>query len=574
MAASARFEVGDVLRYGFAWRVDAADAAGLPGEMDLEAGLDLAGELELRVYPPHGADTVLGMTITRLDRHAITMMGQNALPGPEDLVGHESIVVVGPGGELRSTYFAPDAPSLVRHVVPGLLAQIDLRLPARDQPGATERVAAGAGVADVEYAWTSPTRLARTLRAYTRLDAYASGRKPVVDGRMEVELDEHGLPLRMDGGEILEVGSDQREDGGFRSRTTFTLERVAIAHERPRPTPALEGLVGRDPLAAPDDEEAQRVIARKFAAGLGPVDVEMAVHGAAAGLRASPDFIVRATGRLRGWPETAAELAPLFATYTEDGARSLVVDILASGGTAEAQAVMRDVLADPDVRARGKYGVWLQRFSFLWRPRPETAAFLLDEHTRALGEEDPLVRRGILYPMGTVAARVAAVDPVAAAALRTRLREALDAADTDDDLAAAIGGLGNAGAAEDVALVLAHAGAASPAVRAEVARALRTSTSPAATAALSRLLADSHPLVASVALSVLDERHAGVDDSLRLAAFALGGAYVPALAPRLTSALARRRDDDPWMRAALVAMRERTHDPRERNRIEAALGEP
>jgi len=93
-----------------------------------------------------------------------------------------------------------------------------------------------------------------------------------------------------------------------------------------------------------------------------------------------------------------------------------------------------------------------------------------------------------------------------------------------------------------------------------------------ATTTLLRLLADRHGAVADAALVSLDRSRPARDDSVRLAAFALGGAFVPALAGRLTSALLRRRDDDPWVRAALVAVRARAHDPRERGRIDAALG--
>jgi hypothetical protein len=314
-------------------------------------------------------------------------------------------------------------------------------------------------------------------------------------------------------------------------------------------------------------------MAQRFAGELTAQDVAMAIHAASGGMPPTPELLVQETGRLRGWPELADELAPLFDAYDDPAARTLVVDLLASGGTPEAQSVMRELLDRDDLRALPQYGSWLQRFSFVWRPQPATIAFLLATHERAIATNDDANRRAVLYPLGTVAARVAVIDPVASAMLRARIVAELDDAEHDEDRVAAIAGLGNAAAREDEPSVLAHEGSASPDVRAAVAIALRHSDSAASTTALLHLVDDRDPLVAAAALSVLDHRRAGPDDGVRLAGIALAGSFTPELAGRLTSALGRHRDDDPWVRAALDAMRTRTSDPRERARIDAIVAD-
>ncbi|HWB76591.1 MAG TPA: hypothetical protein VG755_16610 [Nannocystaceae bacterium] len=564
-AVADRFVVGDVLRYRFEWRVEAAtdESNALPDADALVAGVDFAGELELRVHD----GGLLGVKLVALDRHAITMMGLDTLPDASALIGRESFVELDAEGNARALWFDRDAPSVLRHVVPGLLAQIDLHVPA----AAHAQVPAGAGLADVEYAWAGSARIVRTLRGYARFDAHPSASAPDVDGRVEIALDDAGVPLRIDGSEEVWTRGDERD--GFHSATSFALARIATTHAEATAAPALDQLVRVDPRARPDDEDTRRAMAQRFAGELSALDVAMAIHAAAGGMPPAPELLVQETGRLRGWPELADELAPLFATYDDPAARTLVLDMLASGGTPEAQAVMRELLDDPQLRAQPHYGSWLQRFSFVWRPQPATIAFLLATHDRAIAEQDDANRRAVLYPLGTVASRIAAIDPVASAMLSARIDDALTHAIADEDRVAAIAGLGNAAARTHEGSVLAHATSASPDVRAAVAIALRHSDSTASTAALVQLVDDRDPLVAAAALSVLDHRRTGPDDGVRLAGIAFAGSFTPELAGRLTSALGRHRDDDPWVRAALVAMRTRTSDPRERARIDAIVAD-
>jgi HEAT repeat protein len=259
----------------------------------------------------------------------------------------------------------------------------------------------------------------------------------------------------------------------------------------------------------------------------------------------------------------------MFDEFPDRSGRTLVVDMLASAGTPQAQALLCKLLSDPAVRESDEYAGWVQRFTFLWRPEATTVQFLLDEQqlARATSSRN---RQALLYPIGTVAGRIAATDPIAAASLRVRLRDELAAADDRHLRIAALAGLGNAAAAEDLELVLAHELDDDPGVRGTVASALRNQPDRRASAALFRLAGDADPFVASAAVIALDHGHTE-RDAVRLAAVALAGGFAPEVAGRLTSALLVRRDDDPLVRTALLAMRARTTDPRERGRIDATL---
>ena len=564
VAAPTRFETGRQLRYRFEWHVDSESRALalLPDGGAIAAGVRLSGELSLRVLPPTERGALIGIVIDRLDEHAISMMGHDALTDPRELVGHELLIDIADDGTPRTLYLDRDAPALARTVLPGLLAQMDLRVSEGDA-----RVATGAGLADVHYAWTNPSRLVRTLRGYSRFDAFAGGLAPQVDGRLEVELDGDHLPLRIASAELLAAADSTHEDA-FRSESSFELARIDSSVVAIAAAPVLDGLLVVDPEAPPDREATDRVLAQRFSAGLDGAEIEHAIFGAGHGLMPPRDFIVRATGRLRGWPETAAELEPLFEHFKDPRARALVIDMLASGGTPEAQASMRRLLDDARLHAVPEYGQWLQRFAFLARPETSSATFLLDVQSTAV---DP-VRRAALYPMGMVARRIAASDPLAAGALRTRLHDELAAADDDVELrVAALAGLGNAADPADAELVLGCIDDAEPTVRGTVATALRDQLGEAATSRLVGLTADRDDFVANAALAALDHRRVGAIDGDRLAGVAMSGAFNPAIGGALVSALLRRHDESPIAELALLRMRARARDPRERGRIDATL---
>ncbi|HWB74895.1 MAG TPA: hypothetical protein VG755_08060 [Nannocystaceae bacterium] len=498
--ASVRFTPGEVASYRFEWAIDSeVPVAALPVDFGLIAGVRLSGALELRVLAPSRDVTVLAVTLRELDRHEITLMGSNAIDDPGELVGHTCWAVLDDQGTVRELAFSHDASPLLRHVVSGLFTQIDLHSPATE----AATVVGGSGLADVTYERVSPHRIVRTLQGYARFDAVATETLPEASGELTMVLDERERTTRIEAHETVAAGD---EADTFGARTRFVLERRSVSIEPVVTSPELAELIRIDPSAAPNEDEARRLLAQRFAEELDAADVAMAVHVAAAGMRPEPDFIVQATGRLRGWPELAVDLRPLFDTYEDPRSRSLVVDMLASAGTPEAQRLLVELLGRDELREHPSYRAWLQRFAFLWRPQPSTAKFLLARLEAARRDHRDDERRAIAYPLGTVARRIGEIDPITGAALRGRLREELAAAKMPQDVVAALGGLGNAGATADEALVISHIDDADADVRATVAIALRHHADAPALAALHALASDRDAFVAATARSVLERR--------------------------------------------------------------------
>jgi hypothetical protein len=278
---------------------------------------------------------------------------------------------------------------------------------------------------------------------------------------------------------------------------------------------------------------------------------------------------------LRGWPELANELAPMLRDEPDPRARSLLVDVLASAGTPEAQKVMCDALGSAKLRALPEHAALMQRFVFLWRPMPDTARFLVDEHARARDEGHEHARLATLSPMGSVAGRILAIDPFTSAALRRIVVDELHAATTAATKAAALGGLGNAGVGDEIEAVLALARDPDEAVRTAAASALRSSADPRARMAVLRMMSDEDAMVAREAIAVLDGYlSSDAQGSAALAAFVVTGAFNPEATGKLVAALAKRRGDDPWVSAALVALGTRSRDPLQRSHIADLLATP
>ncbi|HWB79674.1 MAG TPA: HEAT repeat domain-containing protein [Nannocystaceae bacterium] len=576
VAAPQRFSAGEVLVYRFDWRVDATatDTAVMPTSVALGAAIGLAGELTVRVVEADTDSAMLAVALRRLDRHEIRLMDANVLADAAPLLDREVFVDVGADGDLRRILFDRDSSSVLRHVMGGLLAHIDLRVaPARTDAWQAV-VPAGNGLAEVDYR-NDADALHRALHRYARLDAFAPGLvEPAVEGESTIRHDDRALPLRIDSTELLVIASGS-DDPLFDSRTRFSLERVRIEQGEAGGLPAPELLVERDPLAPPDTDEAERELAKRYAGALDVDGVELVVDGVANGLLPHRGFMVEATGLLRGWPQQADALAPMFAGTDDRHARSLVVDMLASAGTPEAQRVLIDLLGDASLRSDPSYPAWLQRLAFLRAPLPEVAGVLLEAHDDARARELPRVRASSLYPLGSIAAALVDDDPLLAELAHQRLLDELDGAGDDDELrVAALAGLGNEARGDALELVLAHVDASDAAVRIQAASSLRGFDDERAAATLFEQLADPDAGVGTTALAALARHRNGAADSQRLAEAARSAQHHPELAGPLIGALARRLADGPAVRDALVALRERADDAHVRARIDRVLEPP
>jgi len=569
-ASAPRLVAGLTMVYGFEWQVDAlaADTRVLPEGTPVQARVDMRGELAVRVVEADASRTVLAVALRRLDRHGLSLFGHEVIADPSVLVGREAFVVVPPGGDAHEVLFAADTPPVLRQVLSGVLAHLDLRV-APDNARAWKAQVPGAnGLANVSYEIEGELQR-RTLQGYARLDAVPpTGHAPIVYGEAVIVPGPDGMPLQIDADEQLRVLAADGETTAFDSTTRFALRRIGEEQGAGGGMPEPAQLRTHDLAAPPADAEVQQELARKFAEGLTVDDVQLVVDGLAHGLLPRGGFVVEATGMLRGWPDRAQEMAPMFRDTSSRRARSLVIDVLASAATPEAQRVMIELLAPADLRTLPEYGAWIQRFAFVDAPVPEVAAFLLDVHDDALASGDDLLRGASLLPLGAVAGHMAAAEPLMAAAMHGVIRESLDDADVE---VAALAGIGNEARPDAIDDVLARVDHADPLVRTQAAATLRAFDDERARETLLEMLADDDDAVAIAALGALTDHQLGVDGSARLAAIAHSGAHHPRLAGALVSALGRRLADDPSVRSSLATLAARSDDARLRARVDRLL---
>lgn len=567
-AAARRLRIGDVHRYAFSWRVDSTASNGMLGELPSTGGIDLAGELVLQVVAETDAGTTVAVRFTRLDTHRVETFGANTLGDPSVLLGRDAMVVVPADGDVRRVLFAPDAPSVFRHLMGGLLAHVDLRRGPTDTPWRAE-IATGNGLAEVEYTARSSDTFSRKIARYTRVDAIRGhGDGPWrTEGDATVVIGDDGMPTHIESDELLVLAGS--ESGmSFDGRTQVTLTRTATEHGDVVAPPSVLGWREQDLHAVPDDTEAQRELARKFAEGMTMTELSIAVRSAAVGLRPSPGFHVRARGLLRGWPELAGELGPMFEGAPDHRTRAFMLDLLVSADTPEAQAVIVGLL-DRTPRADDVASL-LQHLGLLRTPTPALAAMVVDMHRTAGG--DDTLRRAALYPMGSLAPAIAASDPVLGAVMMSTIRDAAQSAVSPDDRMAAIAALGNAGFAEDAPIVLGAVDDADASVRTDAVTALRRFRGDGPDDALFAALLDPEQIVAAAALAVIEGYRRDEVTLARLAAQVTAGGHHPELRGGLISVLAKHGLEDERARAALVAMAGRSGDAREQVRIRRILG--
>lgn len=570
----ARFgDPGRVHTYRFTWTSQSRGQgpALLPEELMVTGGLTLSGTLALRVYGEVEGGTLLGVQLQSLDESQLLVFGQDVLNDPDPLLRTEVFVTVEPHHGARQVYFPPDTPPIARELLSGMLGQFDLRVPSHS--GVAAPVPSSQGLAQARYE-RHGAQVHRNLVEALRTDAAlpeGSG-LPRVQGRSTALLDEHDAIRRIESSDLLVVPSPS-EQPALQSETAFFAEREAVYDEDPREMPDLEQLRPRDLWAPPDDTEARRLEAQRYARGLTSFDVSIAVRSMGNGLLPERGFAVRAVGMLRGWPERADDMVRIFDAFPDERSSQLVFDLLASAGTAQSQAVMRELAGREEVEQAPDYPDLVQRFGFIPHPDPQTGAFLLQAHARAVAEQRSESRLAALYPMGSVAHGLREVDPVLAAALVERIRDDLVRAEATEHRVAALAGLGNAADPADLGRILAHTDAENDGIRGMSAVALRKLHDPRATKRLFELLADEEPYVARQALKALSTHPLGQARADRLAAVALVGAHEPELTFELGVAMLSEPGTIELQRAALLAMLDRTRDRETARRLRTWLRE-
>lgn len=559
-----QLEAGDVFTYDVHWTSDSEGRGpmALDGGQTLSGAMALDATLELRVHRSDERGALVGVELVDVERAELSMLGHDVLD-VQELLGHEALLEVSTDGELGELRLPRTASPMARQLIVGLVSRLGLRRVDRADGRAV--VASAQGLAEAEVR-RDGRRVRHQLSVPARLDASWAGESsaPRVGGDVTIELGDDELPASIVGVDWVAV-DDLGHEPLLRSRSSFGLERRGVERgQQLLPLPGEDAYARVDPFGPPDDEESRRLLAQRYADGITAFDVEMDVRAAVLGVRPPRGQVVRAVGRLRGWPETAQEMVELFDFVTERRGRSMIMDLLASAGTPQSQAVMRELLGREDVRFGPDFGVLVQRMAFIPDPEPETGRFLVETYARSRTE---IEREAMAYPLGSVARSVESEEPLVAEAMVQVLREQLETASTRTSRIGALAGLGNAGRAVDLEQILAYTADDDAGVRGAAALALRHLTVPQAEERLIEMLADSEHYVADAAQRALRARPESAERAARLAAVGIEGAYHPSVAQDLASVVMEDGAPDEVVQAALMAMRDRATEDSTRRHL-------
>ncbi len=564
-AVSDRYAPGQQDTYRVSWdsQTQARGPAFMPEAAPMLGGITLEGTLVARWYGTEGAPKV-GLSLTEVENASLTLMGATVVRPLEELTDVEVIASLDPTGAVLAVHVPKNASPLARRMLSALVGRLDFRAPIGE---ASAVVPATHGTAEAVYV-RDGLLVHRGLRRSVRLDAEVGGGTPEVHGEADFELDESGT-LRMLSALDTVVVADAGETL-LASETRLDLQRVASSRAQPRPAPDLSAWDALDPLAPPDASSSARTLARNFSRGLTGFDIAVAVRSAGRGLPPQPGFMVRAVGRLRGWPDTADELVEAFDSASAPKARRLVFDILASAGTMQAQRVMRELQSRPDVQVDPDFPTWVQRWAFVEHPTSESAAFVMQLHAEAFDRDDDDTRTALLYPMGSMSRQIETADPMASAALLETIRAELEPDADRRRMTAALAGLGNAARTSDLHTLVAFTDEEDPQLRAAAAESLRFLDAPEAETRLLEMLADHDGFVANRALRALGNI-SRPDVPARLVDAALRDRVNLAIASSVASEIIAAELDEDLTRSAVQVLASATDSPHQQAMLTAWL---
>lgn len=514
----------------------------------VEARMDVAGRLVVRSAGPRGDRLRLSVGLRDLERATFTVMGHDLLSAvPPSL---EVQIELDAQGRIVAAGVPAGAPDGLVPVVAWLMSGLQMA-PSGGLPRWSGTEPAPLGDARHDYAPCDgePRCVEKTLVGYARLDAAALSSvtlAPVVSGSARMTLDEDHVIEHVELREHVDV-PDAKGGTLAAAERSMTFVRLSQTADAPPADLALSPL--RQPTSAErllteraDGMTAERVLE------------DLSAHALAAAMPDHSRWLWQVTGLLRLDPTVAPRLRAVFLAMPAGApGRALVLDVLTHAGTPACQAVLRELLTDPEARRDPHHAAHFQRLALLGAPTAETVELARVAHRS--GDRPPEVTSLTLGAVVGSACRTALAEPCreGMSDLRASLHGASDAERKLDVLRA----LGNAGQPEVEGLVDRFVDADDALLRLGAAAALRKIDTATARRSLVTLAGDEDDRVATRALMALGERPADEETMAGLARLAEGELADPGTAELLVNVLQPAAGTSAEARAALVALAQR-----------------
>jgi len=415
-----RFPAGDVYTYDFRLETEQLLAAPRKGGKPIGGSLTLAGELRLRSYGQHEGNYRLGVSLPRLDEHALSFQGRDVLGDAEaerTFGEREAFIEVTDRGKIAAMWFAKDAPPTFRSVMESVIPSIVVRAPETNDLMWSAEEQTPLGKARTFYVATEDAPLtARRNRAdYLGLKAFAMAPAPgdpdlQSDGSVTLAKEGHVKSVR--GHEKLSVREEGKEDPRFSATISVELEKKHVTKFKPGALALHASRFERvRPGTVMTSEQVRKKMWQEMVGSMTLTDVERGISTyAVKGISPQDGWLTRAVLLLKMNPVYATRLADMFQKPgMSSNGRAFICDLLSSAGTPEAQAALRDALgSDAALSDPERYPAMLQRFSFVMKPTPETTTFLETQMAAGKGVD----RLAAAHSLGAAARPVQSVPAV------------------------------------------------------------------------------------------------------------------------------------------------------------------
>ncbi|MBX3229160.1 MAG: HEAT repeat domain-containing protein [Labilithrix sp.] len=500
----------------------------------VEGDLSLEGTLEIHAYGEADGAMLLGYSLHRCKGH-FAIGGQSVFGDASCASAFEDrelLVRVDRFGRVVSVHAPAGGASLFDYAMRALVQETQVHLV--EVPGTTawvETETLPQGTVESLYRFGAHDELSATIERtrprYTTLGAAAMMRGVAFQhderGAASIAI-AAGVLARIHGEETLTARAGDRPF--LESTTEIELEaQGSRADERGHPD--LSAFTTRKLDDMPESTTLHARILEQRAAGLSWAEAldTLSTYGDAGRVPDHNRFLWRTTALLELDPKRAFDLIEVFENGRPGGKlRGLVMDLLASVPTKEAQEVLRRLLASEQAKSDPRYTQLLQRIGFVTSPDKETISFMKAKNAEATAAKNKNERLASAYTLGTLAGQ--SEDEVAARAIVDDLTVMLHAA-PPNEAAHYLTALGNTRSSAAVPTIAKYAASDDPRVRAAAAGALDHPPVPAALEALLRLVADPDRDVQYAAIRSLDAHKLDASVVFRLAAIANDGKILP-----------------------------------------------
>lgn len=493
----------------------------------IDGGLELEGTLSIHAYSDDGDAATLSYALSDC-KGSFTVSGQPAWPDCRSVFdGKELLVKVDHFGKVRSVHAPAGGATLFEYTMRALIEETQVRLGGvAGIQSWVEAELLPQGTVESVYR-IEDGRLVRTRASYNSLRAAGMlNGAPVAQSESAkhvIELD--GTVVgKIHGTETLKATSNQHPF--LDSKADLDLEKTG-EREDDRGAIDLTKFTSRTLEDMPESTSMRQRMLEQRADGLSWESVIEALgeYGEAGKMPDHSKWTWRATALLELDPKRAYDLIPLFEGGRPGGKlRPLLLDLLASVSTPEAQKVMRQLIGSETAKHDPRSAQLVQRLGFMDNPDRETVKFINDRYASAKTAKNKNDRLASAFTLGTVSGKADDRDRKDAVETLTKDLEQAPADETVFYLRA----LANTDSPLALGTYRTNSSANDPEVRAAVADALDEPQLPESLELLMTLLQDQDAEVQRTALKSLRRYKLDGKVVFRLAEIANDGKILPA----------------------------------------------